>query len=84
LTDYRNTLTGLQRDLDAFEDEEHDLHTRTSTLSERIGHFLDDATEDLRDEIVEDILEVEILIKERYPRLAESIRAAVNIINQTI
>lgn len=88
-TEFRSMLENLNWEIQSADPDDDSLRTRLGkagargALGDRIRLFLDGVRErgtSGRDKLVEDLIETETAVGERYPRLAANIRAAINII----
>ncbi len=84
MEEMHNELNNTRGELDKVTTDDDNLRERTDRLSDRLGHFLERLRErehEIEDSIIEEMLELENALAERYPGTAASIRRAIDIMS---
>lgn len=88
MTDLDEKLKQLHAEIDSAETAEGDEQTSEilrnirHSLSEFVEHLEDDA-DDLREALIERLLETENALKDQHPGLVAGIRSAINILSNS-
>lgn len=87
MEDLHERLRQLRAEIEAAEADEHeDVQQALSGVRHNISQFvesIEEETGELRDTLIASLLETENALRERYPGLVSSIRAAVSILSSS-